>query len=389
MNRINKSLAAATVVLGVGFAALLTHTLTEVPADPSCSGIPELQAGSSAVSAAPGVKREALSLWTNEAPAKKALLEYLEAITEKSGTDYIPEQDRIAVFDLDGTLFCETDPNYFDYMLLKYRVLDDPDYRDRASEFERKVALKIQEQNETGKAFPGLETEHGQAVASAFRGLTMEQFDAYIQEFKKQPMPGYDGMLRGQGFYRPMLEIVDLLHDNGFTVYVVSGTDRFIVRGILHNSPLALPDRLIIGSDENLIASGQGETAGLSYTMTRDDSLVLGGEFLIKNLKMNKVTVIMQEIGQKPVLAFGNSTGDSSMAQFVTSGNKYRSLAFMLAADDLVRENGSMAKAEKMYDLCHQFSWIPISMKSDWKTIYGDGVTRKVPVAAAGEQSSK
>ena len=90
---------------------------------------------------------------------------------------------------------------------------------------------------------------------------------------------------------------------------------------------------------------------------------------------MNKVSVIMQEIGQQPVLSFGNSTGDSSMAEFVTSGNKYKSLAFMLCCDDTERENGSVSKADKMYSLCEEFDWVPISMKNDWTTIYGEGVT--------------
>ena len=86
-----------------------------------------------------------LSLWTEDAPAKEMLISYVEAVTMEGGEDYIPPVDRVAVFDLDGTLFCETDPNYFDYTLLLYRVLEDPDYRDRASDFEREVANKIRE----------------------------------------------------------------------------------------------------------------------------------------------------------------------------------------------------------------------------------------------------
>ena len=92
---------------------------------------------------------------------------------------------------------------------------------------------------------------------------------------------------------------------------------------------------------------------------------------------MNKVTVIAQEIGVQPVLSFGNSTGDSSMAEYVTSNNPYKSLAFMLCCDDTERENGSQEKADKMFSLCEEFDWVPISMKNDWKTIYGDGVTKK------------
>ncbi len=319
--------------------------------------------------------RAPLSLWTDGAAAKDALVRYMEAITEEGSADYIPVKDRIAVFDLDGTLFCETDPNYFDYTLLKYRVLEDPNYKDKASDFEKEVANKIREQNETGKSFSGLEIDHGKAVASAFAGMTVAEFNAYIQEFKKQPMPSYEGMLRGDGWYLPMLEVVDYLQANDFTVYVVSGTDRLIVRGIADGSPLHIPNRQIIGSDETIVASGQGDKDGLNYVFSDNDKLVLGGEFLIKNLKMNKVSVIMQEIGQQPVLSFGNSTGDSSMAEYVASNNPYKSLAFMLCCDDLARENGSESKAQKMFDLCKQFDWVPISMKNDWTTIYGPNVT--------------
>ena len=326
-------------------------------------------------------KTAPLSLWTKDAPAAKALVAYIEAVTDETSPDYIPVVDRVAVFDLDGTLFCETDPNYFDYTLLKYRVLEDPDYKEKASDFEKEVANKIKEQNETGKSFSGLEVDHGKAVASAFKGMTVEAFNAYIQEFKKQPMPSYTGMKRGDGWYLPMLQIVDYLKANDFTVYVVSGTDRLIVRGIAYDSPLGLPARQLIGSDETIVSDRQGDTDGLNYVFTEGDELVLGGDFLIKNLKMNKVSVIMQEIGIKPVLSFGNSTGDSSMAEFVTSGNRYKSLAFMLCCDDTERENGSKAKADKMFALCEEFDWIPVSMKNDWVTIYGDNVTYHAPKA--------
>ena len=315
-----------------------------------------------------------LGFWTEDAPARKELVSYIEAITDTGSEDYIPEEDRIAVFDLDGTLFCETDPNYFDYTLLVYRVLEDPDYKGKASDFEREVANKIVEQNKTGKSFSGLEVDHGKAVASAFAGMTVAQFNDYIQEFKQQTMPSYTGMLRGEGFYKPMVQVVEYLQDNGFTVYIVSGTDRLIVRGIIDNGPLDIPNRQIIGSDETIVSSNQGDKDGLSYVFAEGDELILGGDFLIKNLKMNKVSVIMQEIGQQPVLSFGNSTGDSSMAEYVTSSNVYKSLAFMLCCDDTERENGSQSKADKMFALCEEFDWIPVSMKNDWKTIYGDGV---------------
>ena len=120
--------------------------------------------------------------------------------------------------------------------------------------------------------------------------------------------------------------IVDCLLANDFTVYIVSGTDRFTVRGIVYDSPLNVPNRQIIGSDGPLVASDQGDTDGLSYVYDDDDKLILGGDLVVKNPKMNKVTVIALEIGVQPVLSFGDSTGDASMAEYVTSNNPYKSL---------------------------------------------------------------
>ena len=315
-----------------------------------------------------------LSLWTEDSEPKIDLVSYMEAITDENSQDYIPVEDRIAVFDFDGTLFCETDPNYFDYMLLVHRVLEDPDYKDRASEFERETAQKIVEQNETGASFSGLEVDHGKSIASSFAGMTIEEFNDYIQEFKKTPMPSYTGMTRGGGYYKPMVQIINYLQANDFTVYIVSGTDRLIVRGILDGGEINVPNRQIIGSDETIVSDHQGDTDGLSYVFENGDKLILGGDFIIKNLKMNKVSVIMQEIGQQPVLAFGNSSGDGSMLEYVVSNNPYRSLGFMVCCDDLERENGNIEKANKMYDLSEKNGWKTISMKNDWKTIYGDGV---------------
>ncbi len=316
-----------------------------------------------------------LSSWTADARAKKELIDYMTAITDESSADYIPVEDRIAVFDLDGTLFCETDPGYFDHCLLYYRVTQDPDYKDKASDFEREVAKQIEGYFATGEYPSNLDVDHGKAVASAFAGMTLAEFNDYIQKFKQQPMPSYDGMLRGEGWYEPMLQVVDFLKANDFTVYVVSGTDRLIVRGIVYNSPLGLPNRQIIGSDETIVASNQNGKDGLNYAYSEGDKLVLGGEFLIKNLKMNKVTVIAQEIGQQPVLSFGNSSGDASMANYVIQDNPHRAAAFMLCCDDLARENGNTEKAESMRASCAKNGWTPISMRDDWTTIYGDGVT--------------
>ena len=322
------------------------------------------------------VQADPLSLWTQNAPAKEALVSYVTSVTDESNADYIPVEDRVAVFDMDGTILCETDPYYFDHCLLVYRVLEDPDYKDKASTFEKEIANRLQAKFNGDKSVEVTMIEHGQAVASAFAGMTIDEFEDYVEAFKNQPAPGYNGMTRGEAFYKPMLQIIDYLQANDFKVYIVSGTDRLIVRGLIKGS-VDIPRNQIIGSDELLVATNQGNTDGLEYSFTDKDKLVTGGEFIIKTLNMNKVTAIMTEVGIQPVLAFGNSTGDSAMAEFTTTNNKYKSLAFMLCCDDLERENGNVSKADKMKDLCEEYGWVAISMKNDWTTVFGEGVTKK------------
>ncbi len=325
----------------------------------------------------PAQTASVLASWNDEAPLKRELTDYVKAVTTKGSADFIPVEDRIAVFDLDGTLACETDPCYFDHCIYYYRVMEDPDYKDKASDFEKEVAAEVKQFMDTGVSPEDLMERHGKAVASAFEGLTPEEFVDYAAEFAKTPSPGYNGMTRAEAFYKPMLEVVDYLEDNGFTVYVVSGTDRFLVRGLVKNSPLKLPFSQIIGSDESLVSTEQEEVDGLGVQFDENDQLVLGGDFLIKNLDMNKVSVIQQEIGKQPVLSFGNSGTDSSMAEYTITDNRYPAKAFMLCCDDTERENGNTEKAEKMKKSCEENGWTAISMKNDWKTIYGDGVARK------------
>ena len=317
-----------------------------------------------------------LSLWNEDAPAKTALEEYVKDVTDPASANFIPVEERVAVFDLDGTLFCETDPVYFDHMLLMHRLLDDPNYT--PSEFELSVADKIQEFIDTGVSASDLMPLHGQAVASAFAGMTINEFYEYVDEFAKTPSPGYNNMNCGDAFYLPMVEVIDYLQNNDFQCYIVSGTDRLIVRGAVRGlSFLNIPPHQIIGSDQLVVASSQADTDGLDYNFKTDDDLILAGEFLTKNLRTNKVTVIQQEIGVQPVLAFGNSSTDFAMATYATSNNPHRSMGFMLCCDDVVRENGNIEKAEKMVKNCEENGWVAISMANDWKTIYGDEVTRK------------
>ncbi|MBR0032848.1 MAG: haloacid dehalogenase-like hydrolase [Treponema sp.] len=321
-------------------------------------------------------KDDSLSYWNDNAPAKKALTEYVESVTKKGSADFIPVKDRIAVFDLDGTLFCETDPIYFDWILYTQRVLDDENYKNQATEEQIALANDLREAMKTRNLSEDLEGRHAALMPQLFKGLTVEEFKDYIRAYKKQDTPGFKNMKRGEAFYVPMVQVVNYLVENDFTVYICSGTDRITVRTQIEDV-LPVDESHVIGTDNTLVATAQGETSGLEYVFTNDDDVVLGGKQISKNIKMNKVSVLAQEIGRKPVLSFGNSSGDASMANYVINKNPHKSLAFMLLCDDTEREYGNIPKAEKMKSACEKNGWIPISMHDDWKTIYGDGIEKK------------
>ena len=315
-----------------------------------------------------------LTLW-QDCNAKKELVNYIEKITKPDSKDFVKKEDRIAVFDLDGSLFQETDLVYNDYKLFKYRVTEDPDYKDKATE-EQKATVEDIKRYEKGESVQGLDIRHAKANAEAFANMSLEEYDKYVKDFLSKPADGYNNMKRGDAFYKPMLEVIDYLQENDFLIYICSGTDRFTIRALV-DGKINIPKGNIIGTESLIVGNYQNETDYFEYVYHQNESLILKGEFVVKNLYMYKVYHIIREIGKIPILSFGNSNGDASMANFVISNKDHPGLAFMLLCDDTERENGNVEKANKMKESCEQNNWIPISMKNDWKTIYGDNVTRK------------
>ena len=142
--------------------------------------------------------------------------------------------------------------------------------------------------------------------------------------------------------------------------------------------------------DVRLESSSQGTEAGVNYTMGQEEDIVRTDELIIKNLKTNKVLQIAQEIGKVPVLSFGNSGGDCAMHNYCLSNPKYKSAAFMLIADDPDRDHANRDKALALGEQWLQAGYHVVSMRDDFKTIYGEGVvsqtTGKPPSMAMAPQ---
>ena len=329
-----------------------------------------------ALCAGPAVAEEdgaAFADWNPEAPALKALIEYVETVTDESSPDYIPPVDRIATFDMDGTLCAELYPTYLEYYMLARRIFCDPSYQPDAEMLEFGQVLR---DHALDKSFPdGMDVLHATHAAKAYAGMTLTQFADFVTRQLVREADGFEGMTYANSFYLPMIEVVEYLQENGFKVFVCSGSDRFLCRTFIEGV-MDIPYEQIIGMDVDVEATREEGEDGLKYVYTSEDNIVRTDRLLIKNLKMNKVKAIVKEIGRQPVLSFGNTSGDVSMHNYTIFNNKYKSAAFMLIADDGERDYGSTEKAQPLKEKWLESGYIVISMKDDFRTIYGDGVKK-------------
>ena len=313
------------------------------------------------------------SEWNPEAPALKALIEYVETVTDESSPDFIPAVDRIATFDMDGTLCAELNPTYLEYYTLAWRILKDPSYEPDAEMLEFGRMLR---DHALDKSFPDhMDMLHATHAAKAYAGMTLTQFADFITNCLVREADGFEGMTYANTFYLPMIEVVEYLQENDFKVYVVSGSDRFLCRTYIEGV-LDIPYEQIIGMDVAVEATNQGDKDGLDYVYSSDDTIVRTDKLLIKNLKMNKVTQIVKEIGRQPVLSFGNSSGDVSMHNYTIFNNRYKSAAFMLIADNEEQDYGNAEKVQPLKEKWEESGYHVISMRDDFRTIYGDDVKK-------------
>lgn len=314
-----------------------------------------------------------LEYWTENSVAAASITDYVDMVTDENSDDFIPEEDRIAVFDLDGTLMGELYPSYFEYMMFIHRALYDEDYD--APEDIRTFAKELDDAvHNEGEMPPTPERLHAEYAGKAYAGMTPDELMEYTREFMNSDAEGFNNLKRGDAFYKPMVSLVKYLDANGFICYVVSGSDRTVVRALIENV-LPIPSERVIGMTYRMTASGQGDTDGLDYQYSEDDKVILSGELLVKTIKMNKVTQIAEEIGKVPVLAFGNTSGDMSMQQYTVNNEKYKSKAYMVMCDDFEREYGKQDMVDKLTEWCDKHGVEAISMCEDFATIYGDDVT--------------
>ncbi|MEE3468415.1 MAG: haloacid dehalogenase-like hydrolase [Eubacterium sp.] len=320
------------------------------------------------VTAADTKKTPLSQYWSATSSTAESLRNYVKKVTNPADKDnFIPVKDRIAVFDMDGTLTCETYFTYFDTMMfIDFCLKDHPD---TVSEEVKEVARGLA---------PGFSADASLAMAfaKAYQGMTVDELYAYAEEFGNRYPISYKNMRYFDGFYLPMVELVKYLYENDFTIYVVSGTERTTTRAIIANSPIAdyVSPSHIIGTEFEVKIKGYEDKAlNIDSKYVPGDQLVFTGGFIQKNLNGNKSIWIQREIGQRPVLAFGNSGTDSSMLAYALDDNPHPAEAYMIVADDPERNWVNQSWEEKSKGYLEQ-GFTPVSMKNEFVQIYKDGI---------------
>lgn len=316
--------------------------------------------------------------WNQDSQALKELKAFVATVTDPGCKGYVPPQDRIATFDVDGTLLCETAPFYFNWMLFFHRYLHDSSFT--PPEEDRKWAAEAEEYvlaNRKNKKEWGLKQQELQAVG--FRGMTDVRFSEYVSDFiRNENVVGLSNLKWGTALYWPMIEVVSYLVANDFVVFLCSGVDRDACR-ILADGIYEIPKYHMIASDVNYVLEDQPDWVEMVTSEDYDydpEEEVQRGDFMQLNTAINKIVKMRRELGQRPILSWGNSSGDYPMFHYTNRDNKYPHISFCLLCDDMIRELGNPDKAAKCKAECEKNGWIPVSMRDEWWTIYGPQVKR-------------
>jgi phosphoglycolate phosphatase-like HAD superfamily hydrolase len=301
------------------------------------------------------MNEDLLPSW-NDGAAKAAILQFVQRATTP-GPDFVPVPERVAAFDNDGTLWVEVPmPPQFDFVFRRWQqeVAADPaladvqPYKaliDRDPAFLQGVAAQHPDVVETIL----------EAFARSWAGSTPAEFDAEVREWLATVRQPTLGALYKDLVYLPMLELFDLLKDNGFRVFVCSGGGRDFMR-VFAEETWGIHKENVIGSAAEYVYS--------------DGALVRGTGLVGSiNLGPRKPESIFAQAGRLPVLAGGNADGDIEMLTVA-------SFSLLIHHDDPDREFAYVDSAEESVAIARERGWTIVSMKRDWKVVFGEPVTR-------------
>ena len=288
-----------------------------------------------------------------------------QAIVDFAGqTDAVPVEHRIAVFDNDGTLWCEKPmPIQLDFVLRRFVEMAEasPELRERQpwkAAYERDygwLGSLMQEH------YAGDDTNVkvlGAGILAAYEGISVEDFEAQSDEFLRTAQHPTFGRGYLQCAYKPMVDLLDYLAANGFTNYIVSGGGRDFMRPI-SDDVYGIPRERVIGSAA-VLAYESNERGGTITHNAEAEYLDDGPQKPIR---------IWSRMGRRPLVAGGNSNGDMQMLEFTKHDDK-PTLRLLVLHDDSEREFDYTTGAEAALERADKDNWTVVSIKDDWATVF-------------------
>jgi phosphoserine phosphatase len=305
----------------------------------------------------------ALTSW-RDGPAKQAISAFVARAAGEDGSAPVPVEDRLAVFDNDGTLWCEKPmPIQLDFILrrLVEMAQADPGLRERQpwkAAHERDYAWlgKLMEEHYAGDDTNVMVLAAG--ILAAYDGISVEDFEAQADAFLRSAQHPTLGRGYLETAYRPMIELLDYLAANGFSNSIASGGGRDFMRPISQDV-YGIPRQRVIGSSVAL-AYTSDERGGTITHKAEADYLDDGPQKPIR---------IWSRTGRRPLLAAGNSNGDIPMLHFTQHPDK-PSLRLLVLHDDDEREFAYTTGAEQALDQAARDGWTIVSVKHDWDTVF-------------------
>lgn len=295
----------------------------------------------------------------NEGASKKAIVEFVNSTTNPNNNSFIPEEERIAVFDNDGTLWSER-PLYFQFEfafdMVRVHVADHP-------EWQEEQPFKGILENDVNAVMASGEEGIGKLLVATHTGMSNADFKQTVSNWIDTARHDQTGKLYREMIFQPMLEVLDYLRSNGFKTYIVSGGSVNFMQPWTEDL-YGIPTEQVIGSRFNL----EFEITENGPVITRAPKL----DFL--NDKGGKPVNISQIIGKRPVAAFGNSDGDLAMLQYTSAGAGKRLMVY-IHHTDAEREyaydrKSHIGKLDKGLDEAASKGWTVVDMKEDWNRIY-------------------
>jgi len=307
---------------------------------------------------------EPLPSW-NDGPTREAMLAFVESVSDESDPGYVPPVERVAVFDNDGTLWCEKPmPIELGFILARLAQMAEQDEALRG----RQPWKAAYERDDAWLGGVVTKHYHGDdsdvkvligGIVQAFAGTTVEEYATSAHAFLSENDHPTLGRRLADCGYRPMVELLRHLEANGFACYIVSGGDRDFMRPVT-SEIYGVPAERVVGSSSALRYREDANGGSVVYEAAMD----FFDDGPIKPVR------IWSRIGRRPILACGNSNGDIQMLRY--AGGPRPALRLLVSHDDADREFAYTAGAEHALESADAEGWTVISVKNDWSGVFAD-----------------